>query len=77
MAWHRTGDKPLSEPMLNQFTDAYMRRQEEMVFNDGVLGETVGSTTHRGRNDNTELCDILILGVHIVLVQISHQGTFY
>ena len=25
MAWCRIGDKPLSEPMLNQFTDAYMR----------------------------------------------------
>ena len=25
MAWRRPGDKPLSEPMLNQFTDAYMR----------------------------------------------------
>ena len=25
MAWHRTGDKPLSEPMMAQFTDAYMR----------------------------------------------------
>ena len=25
MAWHRTGDKPLSEPMLTQFTDAYRR----------------------------------------------------
>ena len=24
MAWRRTGDKPLSEPMLTQFTDAYM-----------------------------------------------------
>ena len=24
MAWHRTGDKPLSEPMLTQFTHAYM-----------------------------------------------------
>ena len=23
MAWHRTGDKPLHEPMLTQFTDAY------------------------------------------------------
>ena len=23
MTWHRTGDKPLSEPMLTQFTDAY------------------------------------------------------
>ena len=25
MAWCRTGDKPLSEPMLTQFTDTYMR----------------------------------------------------
>ena len=25
MAWHRIGDKPLSEPMLIGFTDAYMR----------------------------------------------------
>ena len=24
-AWHRTGDKPLSEPMLTRLTDAYMR----------------------------------------------------
>ena len=25
MAWRRTGDKPLPEPTLTQFTDAYMR----------------------------------------------------
>ena len=25
MAWRRSGDKPLSESMLTQFTDAYMR----------------------------------------------------
>ena len=25
MAWHRPGDKPLSEPMLTQFTDTYMQ----------------------------------------------------
>ena len=25
MAWRRRGDKPLPEPMLTQFTDAYMR----------------------------------------------------
>ena len=24
MAWRRSGDKPLSEPMFTQFTDAYM-----------------------------------------------------
>ena len=25
MAWRWTGDKPLPEPMMTQFTDAYMR----------------------------------------------------
>ena len=25
MAWRRIGDKPLPEPMMAQFTDAYMR----------------------------------------------------
>ena len=24
MAWHHIGDKPLSEPVMAQFTDAYM-----------------------------------------------------
>ena len=30
MAWRRPGDKPLSEPMLNQYTDAYMQHFGEM-----------------------------------------------
>ena len=25
MAWHRIGNKPLSEPMMAQFTDTYMQ----------------------------------------------------
>ena len=25
MVWRRTGDKPLPEPMMTHFTDAYMR----------------------------------------------------
>ena len=25
MAWHRTGEKPLPESMLTQFTDSYIR----------------------------------------------------
>ena len=29
-AWCRIGDKPLPEPMLTQFTNAYMRHQGEM-----------------------------------------------
>ena len=30
MAWCWTGDKPLPEPMLTQFTDMYMWHQGEM-----------------------------------------------
>ena len=30
MAWRRTGDKPLSEPMMTQFNDAYMRHSTSM-----------------------------------------------
>ena len=30
MAWRRTGDKKVSEPMLTQFIDAFMRHQGEM-----------------------------------------------
>ena len=30
MAWRRTGDKPLSEPMMTQFNDAYMRHLASM-----------------------------------------------
>ena len=30
MAWHRKGHKPLPEPMLIQFTDAYMQHLGEM-----------------------------------------------
>ena len=26
MAWHRIGNKPVSEPMLTWFTDTYMQR---------------------------------------------------
>ena len=30
MAWRRPGDKPLSEPMMTQFNDAYMRHSASM-----------------------------------------------
>ena len=29
MAWRRIGDKPLSEPMLTQFTDIYVALRED------------------------------------------------
>ena len=44
MAWRRIGDKPLSEPMLTQFTDTYVALGgDELTFND---------TAHWGRNKN-------------------------
>ena len=33
MAWRRTGDKPLPESMLTQFTDAYMQHEGRWVLN--------------------------------------------
>ena len=30
MAWRRSGDKPLSEPMIVKFTDVYMRHSASM-----------------------------------------------
>ena len=30
MAWRLTGDRPLPEPIMTQFTDAYMRHWGEM-----------------------------------------------
>ena len=32
MAWHRPGDKPLSEPMMSQVADANMRHAATMSF---------------------------------------------
>ena len=32
MAWRRTGDKTLSESMMTQFTDAYMRHQGDLSW---------------------------------------------
>ena len=38
MAWRRPGDKPLSEPVIVSFTDAYMRHSASMLNQicDGV-----------------------------------------
>ena len=34
MAWRRAGDKQLSEPMMTQFNDTYMRHSASMSFNN-------------------------------------------
>ena len=36
MAWSFIGDKPLREPMITQFIDAYVRHQASMGW--GVVG---------------------------------------
>ena len=37
MAWRRIGNKPLPEPMLSQFTDAYMRGWgDELKFRPNI-----------------------------------------
>ena len=38
MAWHRPSDKPLSEPMVAGFTDAYMHHSASMSKEYGNLG---------------------------------------
>ena len=37
MAWRRIGDKPLSEPMLPRFSDAYMRHYGQVKYDQKRL----------------------------------------
>ena len=37
MDWHRTADQSLSEPIMAQFIDAYMRHSVEMIWRFSVL----------------------------------------
>ena len=37
MAWHRPGDKPLSEPMMVKFTDAYMHHSALMSYGEVII----------------------------------------
>ena len=52
MAWCQSGDKPLSEPMLAQFTDAYMRHW-------GRWGSCHMSIKHQGISDNWQFIYLL------------------
>ena len=42
MAWRRRGDKPLSEPKLTRFTDAY---NKDRLADDGIV--VIGATDGR------------------------------
>ena len=48
MAWRRTGDKPLAEPMLTQFTSAYMRHHWGGEGEGALWGELTVPTNPRG-----------------------------
>ena len=51
MAWHRAGDKPLSEPMMAYMTDAYMRHSVSRSYGHLSILFTHSSTflTHTNR----------------------------
>ena len=51
MAWRRTGDKPLPEPMLTQFPDAYMNSDGKNLIIK--INGTSTAWTRRSENDNT------------------------
>ena len=48
MAWCQTGDKPISEPTMASFDDAYKRLSASMCYNE-MLSEAVLLLTY---NDN-------------------------
>ena len=55
MAWRQRGNKPLTEPMQTQFTDAYMQYNERWVNGDIIpqqelLNKACDCLTHWGRN---------------------------
>ena len=70
MAWLRKGDKPLSEPMIAYFTDAYMHRSASMSWIDGALGHTsnqnhvklLQNLTHWGRVTHICVSKLAIIG---------------
>ena len=39
MAWYRPGDKQLLEPMLTEFTDAYMRHKGKWVNVNDIVND--------------------------------------
>ena len=47
MAWRRTGDKPLHEPIMAQFADAYMRHLGKMSYSNKIAADAL--VTQRGK----------------------------
>ena len=68
MAWRRSGDKPLSEPMLTQFTDAYMHIC-------GTRGRWVNSVSQNCRH-SADFCLSILYGYRWFHWRHFHQGAF-
>ena len=73
MAWRRAGDKPLSEPMLTLFTDAYMRHQGRWVkawrhmISEVVCNCNSGSTWCDFNHVCEEIISVKCISVIVVL----------
>ena len=73
MAWRLSGDKPLPEPMLTQFTDAYMwhtrgdelttrnSRNETISKGEGITGDTIAH--HDRCHPYTKYNNVVFLGI--------------
>ena len=73
LAWHRIGDKPLSEPMLTRFTDAFMRNKgggggggvNECIVQGTILWKRALIRLERATD---------ILHFHLVILYLTGQG---
>ena len=59
MAWHRKGDKPLSEPMLTWFIDVYAALgEDELKHFDGATTHLFNHVSYEWRNNSSVLDNI-------------------
>ena len=65
MAWHQTGDKPLPEPMMIQYTDVYASLGGDELTHASLSG-------HRAKYGTYSLMDMAKQKIHdVILVQVS------
>ena len=67
MAWRRIGDKPLSEPMLTRFTEAYMRHSGEMSLGNPLV--TWWIPHHKVGSGSCFNIKIIFLGMAISVIK--------
>ena len=71
MAWRRTSDKPLSEPMLTRFTDAYAALGGDELMKDH---------TEECLTKWTQICSALLMGISFLWLEIQelyHNEKFH